>query len=233
MGLIDQWVADTQRKSDERAARWQEQHRERARTGQVTLVDRWAAHAQRKSDERDAHWQERQHEKALSGRITFMDRWAAHAQRKSDEAAARWVELEPLYQLLASGPTYGPSGSRAVIYVEATGDFLTGRRVTKDGAQVPTGGNYVSSGQGGYGFAVYLAYLLIFLTIWLAFHRSYTVHVHTNGYLGKIHVRLPNQLAAYHAAAELVSRFQAEGPGAVESWRADVTARINQEAARR
>jgi len=226
MGLINQWVAETQRKSDERAARWQERHRELARTGQLTFMDRWAAHAQRKSDEQAAQWQERQHEKALSGRTTVMDRWAAHAQRKSDEAAARWLELEPLYQLLASGPAYGPAGSRAVIFVEATGDFLTSRRITKEGTLLPTGGNISPGGAGG-GALIGLAYLLILLTIWLAFRRSYTVHVHMNGYLGKMHVRLPNQLTAYRAAAELASRFEAEGPGALESWRADVMARIN------
>lgn len=225
MGLIDQWAADAQRKSDERAARWQQQQRDRNRTGQMTLMDRWAARAQRKSNVRAARWMQRQHEKALSGRMTFMDRWAARAQRKSDEAAARWLEMQPLWQLLYSGPARGPGGSTALIYVQATGDVVPSVMLTRKGTLVPAG-----AGGGG---VIGLVYLLISRAIWLAFHRSYTVHVHTNGSPPNVHVRLPSQLAAYRAAAELVSRFQAEGHAAVESWRADTTASIQVSAAGR
>ncbi len=55
---MDRWAARAKRKSDERAARWQERRRERARSGQVTAADRWMARAQRKSDERAAQWHE-------------------------------------------------------------------------------------------------------------------------------------------------------------------------------
>ena len=211
MGLIDQWAADAQRKGDERAARWQQRRRDRARNGQLNLMDRWVAHGQRKGDEHAARWQERQQEKAASGQMTLMDRWAARAQRKGDETAARWLELEPLRQLVASGPVSGPGGSTAVIRVDQSGLWTPRNPV------VPTGG--------GAGGALLLAYLLIAMAIWwVVFRRSYTVHVRTNGYPPKIHVRLPNELAAYHAAANLVSKFQAEGPAALESWRADTAA---------
>jgi hypothetical protein len=156
-------------------------------------MDRWAARAQRKSDERQARWQERQEEKARSGRMTAMDRWAAGAQRKSDERAARWPDLEPLRQLVASGPVEGPDG-----------------------------------GGGGWLSVLLLVSLLISETIWwLAFHRTYTVHVRTNGRPPiKISVRLPNEVAAYKAAVILVSRFPDEGPAALQSWRAALTASI-------
>jgi hypothetical protein len=131
---------------DERAVRWQERQRERARSGHLTPLGRWTARAQRESDERAASWEQRQHEKVLSGRMTFMDRWAAHAQRKGDEAAARWLEIAPTTRLLASGPVKGPSDTTAVIFVEATGFFLAGRRVTRQGTVVQSGGVVVSSG---------------------------------------------------------------------------------------
>jgi hypothetical protein len=159
-GLLGQWTADVQRRSDERAARWQERQREKARTGHMTLLDRWAARAQRKADEHAAEWEQRQREKGLSGRVTFMDRRAAHAQRKSDEAAARWLEIAPIMKLLASCPVTGPSEATAVIYVQATGFFLDGRRVTKRGAVVRRGGVVVSSG-GGRGGAIVGAGLFI------------------------------------------------------------------------
>lgn len=215
MGFLDQWAAEAQRKSDERAARWQRRQRERARAGQLTLLDRWMARSQRKGDERSARWVEHQHQKALAGRMSLMDRWAAHAQRKGDSAAARWLEIDPLYRLLQSGPAKGPSGSTAVIYVEATGEILRRRRITKQGRVVGVGG--------GYGGVVGLVYVLISLAIWLGFRRSYTIHIHTNGHLGNVHVRLPNELAAYRAAAELVPCFEAEGPDAVGPWRATFT----------
>jgi hypothetical protein len=60
---------------------------------------------------------------------------------------------------------------------------------------------------------------------WLAFRRAYTVHIRTNDHPPvKIHVRLPSEIAAYRAAAQLVSRFQDHGPDALPSWLADVTA---------
>jgi hypothetical protein len=220
VGFLDQWTADVQRRSDERAARWQERQREKARTGHMAPLDRWSAWAQRKSDERAAGWEQRQHEKAFSGRMTFMDRRAVHAQRKSDEAAARWLVTAPIMKLLASGPVKGPSEATAVIFVEPTGFFLAGRRVTKQGTVVHSGGVVVPSGSGGGGI-LGLAYLSTALAIWLAFRRSFTVHVHTNGDPPKIHVRLPSEVAAYRAAADLIPRFQAEGTAALGRWRVD------------
>ncbi len=218
MGFLDQWAADVQRRSDERAARWQERQREKARTGRMTPLDRWAAWAQRKGDERESGWEQRQHEKVLSGRTTFMDRWAAHAQRKGDEAAARWLEIDPIAKLLASGPVTGPSDTTAVIFVEPTGFFLAGRRVTNQGTVARSGGVVVPSGGGG-GAILGLAYVFTALAIWLAFRRSYTVHVHT--FPANIRVRLPSELAAYRAAADLIPRFQAGGTAELGRWRAD------------
>ena len=219
MGFLDEWTADVQRSSDERAARWQERQREKARRGRMTPLDRWAARAQRKGDEHAARWEQRQRERVLSGRMTFMDRWAAHARRKSDEAAARWREIAPIMKLLASGPVNGPSDTRAVIFVEPTGFFLASRRVTKQGSAVRSGGIVVSSGGGG--GIVGLVYLVVAMAIWLAFRRSYTVHVHTNAHRANIRVRLPSELAAYRAAANLIPRFQAEGIAALGRWRVD------------
>jgi hypothetical protein len=225
VGLLGQWTADVQRRSDERAARWQERQREKARTGHMAPLDRWAARTQRKSDERAVGWEQRQHEKVLSGRMTFMDRWAAHAQCKSDEAAARWLEIVPIMKLLASGPVKGPSDATAVIFVEATGFFLAGRRVTKQGTVVHRGGVVVSSGSGGGGI-LGLAYIFTAMAIWLAFRRSYTVHVYTNGRPANIHVRLPSELAAYRAAADLIPRFEAEGTAALGRWRVDAASGV-------
>jgi hypothetical protein len=162
-------------------------------------MQRWQADAQRKGDLRAARWVEHQHQKALTGQLTVMDRWAARAQRKGDYQAARWVEIEPLYRLLRAGAVAGPSGSTAVIYVGMSGDWLLSRPPTKHGTLVPTGAP---------GGAVVAAYLLITLA-------------------KKVHVRLPSELAACHAAVKLIPRFQAEGPAAVESWRADVLASKN------
>jgi hypothetical protein len=209
--FMDPWAADAQRKSDERAARWQQRQRDRARTGQMTLMERWARRAQRKADDRAARWLQRQHEKAAAGRLTFMDRWAARAQRKGDDRAARWLELEPLRQLVASGPVSGPGGSTSVIRVYPTA--------------WPWRGTVVSVGGGG--GAVLLALLLVIAAIrWLVFRRSrsWTVYARTNDYPPKVHVRLASEVAAYRAAAELVSRFQAEGPAALPGWRTDATA---------
>jgi len=58
MRWMDRWAARTQRKSDQRQARWQERQQEKARSGRMTVMDRWVARAQRKSDERAARWQE-------------------------------------------------------------------------------------------------------------------------------------------------------------------------------
>jgi hypothetical protein len=143
--------------------------------------------------------------------MTIMDRWAARAQRKGDETAARWLDLEPLRQLAGSGLVVGPGGSTAVIRVDLAGVWMPR-------TPVPL------SGGGG---ALVVPYLLIALAIWwLVFRRSYTVHVHTNGYPPELHLRLPNALTAYRAAAELVSRFQSEGSAALESWRADTCASV-------
>ncbi len=172
-------------------------------------MDRWAAHAQRKSDERAARWRERQREKARSGRITAADRFAASAQRKSDERAARWQELEPLRQLLTSGPITGPDDSSAVIRVDQTGASWLAR-----GHFVPTGGS-------GGGFAL-VALLITELIWWLVFRRSYTIHVRTNGRPPiKIHRRMPSEIAAYRAAAQLVMLFHDKGPAALHIWQAD------------
>jgi hypothetical protein len=220
VGFLDQWTADVQRRSDERAARWQERQREKARTGQLTRLDRWAARAQRQGDKHAAEWEQRQREKVLAGRVTVMDRWAARAQRKGDEAAAKWLEIAPIRRLLGSGLVRGPSDATALIYVEATGSYMALPRVTRRGAVVRGGG-----GGGGAG-VILLVYLFTTVPIWLAFRRSFTVHVHTNGDPPKMHVRLPTELAAYRAAADLVPRFQAEGTAALEPWRADAASAV-------
>ncbi len=178
-------------------------------------IDRWAARAQRKAGERRARWQERQQEKARSGRMTLMDRWAARAQGQADERMARWRELEPLRRLVTDAPIRGPGDSAAVISIDQTGT----RWLSRSNPVGPTGNG---------GGALVLACILITLAIWwLVFHRTYTVHVRTNDQPPlKIHVRLPSEIAAYRAAAQLVSRFQNDGPAALQGWRADVTASI-------
>ena len=175
-------------------------------------MDRWAARAKRKSDERAARWQELQRERARSGQMTGADRWMARAQRKSDKRAARWQELEPLRQLVAAAPIRGPGDSAAVISIDQSGT----RWLSPTNPVGPTG-------PGG---PAALARLLITETIWwLVFRRSYTVHVRTNNHPPiKIHVRLPSEIAAYQAAAQLVSRFQDDGPAALQSWRAETSA---------
>jgi hypothetical protein len=175
-------------------------------------MDRWAARAQRKSDERAARWQERQRERARSGQMTAADRWAARAQRKSDERAARWQELEPLRQLVTAAPIRGPGDSAAVISIDQSGPrWLSPLN--------PVG----PIGPGG---PLEALRLLITEAIWLVvFRRSYTVHVRTNDHPPiKIHVRLRSEIAACHAAAHLVSRFQDDGPAALQSWRAETSA---------
>lgn len=168
-------------------------------------MDRWAAHAQRSSDERAARWLNRQHQRKRTGQLTFMERWAAHAQRKSDETAAHWREIEPLRELIESGP-----GSNVVIRVYPSA--------------WPWQGTVVSGGGGG---AILLALLLLTAAIkWSVFRgsRSWTVDARYDGYPRRTRVRLPSELAAYRAAAQLVSGFRAEGPSALERWRADITA---------
>jgi hypothetical protein len=75
--------------------------------------------------------------------------------------------------------------------------------------------------------------LLIAEAIWLlVFRRSYTIHVRTSDQPPiKVHVRLPSEIAAYHAAAQLVSRFQDNGPAALQGWQADAAASTSSEGA--
>ena len=174
-------------------------------------TDRWAARAKRKSDERATRWQERQRERARSGQMTAADRWMARAKRKSDERAARWQELEPLRQLVTAAPIRGPGDSTAVISVGQSGPRWLSP--------------FNPDGLGPAG-PVDLLRLLIAEAIWLlVFRRSYTIHVRTNDHPPiKIHVRLPSEIAAYQAATQLVSRFQGNGPAALQSWRAETSA---------
>lgn len=136
----------------------------------------------------------------------------ARAQRKSDERAARWQELAPLRQLVTAGPVKGPGDSAAAISVDQSGPRWL--NPLKPGGPIDPGG------------PVTLLRLLIAEAIWLlVFRKSYTVHVRTNGRPPvKVRVRVPSEIAAYHAAARLVSRFQDEGPGALRSWRAETSA---------
>jgi len=142
--------------------------------------------------------------------VHWMDRWAAHLQRKSDEGQARWLELESFRDQVPSWPVESPDGSIAVIrvYQAGTGLLNRGRAVG------PTG----NSGGG-----VLAAFILVALAIWwLVFRRAYTVHVRTYGSSpARISIRLPDQVAAYRAAAQLVDRFREEGPVALPGWRAD------------
>ena len=176
----------------------------------VRWMDRWAARAQRKSDARVARWQERQRERTCRGQMTVMDRWAARIQRKSDAREARWQERGRLYSLVSSGPVEGPGGSEVFISVEQTG--LWWLRWWKKPVPTTPGGSWLS--------VALLTSLLISEAIWwLVFRRAYTVHVRTNGHPPmKLSVRLPSEVAAYRAAAQLVSRFQAEGPIALQGW---------------
>jgi hypothetical protein len=185
-------------------------------------MDQWADHLQRKSDERQARWERRQRKRTRSGRMTVMDRQAARLQRRSDQRQARWQEFDRLRQQVPTGPVTGPDGSTAVIMVYQSGaGWLTGTN---------------GGGGGGGGGAIVLAAILITEAIWLVvFRRSFTVYVRTNGRPPektaffrvddgppvKVTVRLPTQVGAYRAAAELVRRFQADGPGVLQGWRAD------------
>lgn len=142
----------------------------------------------------------------------WIDRWAARAQRKSDERAARWQELEPLRQLVTAAPIGGSGDSAAVISIAQSGPRWLSP-LNPDSPIGPAG-------------PVDLLRLLIAEAIWwLLFRRSYTVHVRTNDHPPiKVHVRLPSEKAAYHAAAQLASRFQDDGPAALQSWRAETSA---------
>lgn len=167
-------------------------------------MDRWAARAQRKSDERAARWRERRQKRARSGQMTAADRFAGRVQRRSDQREARSRELTPL-RLLVAAPIRGPGGSEAFISVD------------------PSGARWMRLTNPGAGGAPAAATMLITVAIWwLVFRRSYTVHVRTNDRPPvKSHVRLPSEIAAYRAAAELVSRFRDEGPAALQGWQAD------------
>jgi hypothetical protein len=136
----------------------------------------------------------------------------ARAQRKSDERAARWQELESLRRLVSAAPIRGPGDSAAVISVDQSGPRWLSP--LNPGGPISPGG------------PVTLLRLLIAEAIWwLVFHRSYTVRVHTNDHPPiKLHVRLPSEIAAYHAAARLVSRFKDDGPAALQSWLAETSA---------
>lgn len=179
-------------------------------------MDRWAAYEQRKSDQRQARWQERQRERARAGQTTFMDRWAAYEQRKADRQLAASKELYHLRPQVPRGPVQGPGGCTAVIAVEQTGAWwLHGP------------GPYASAGPGsGPAAVLLLACLLITEAIWwFVFHRGYSVHVRTKGQSPvKLSVRLPDEVAAYRAAARLVSQFQAEGPAALQGHWAEAGA---------
>jgi hypothetical protein len=109
-------------------------------------------------------------------------------------------------------PDQGPGGSAAVISVDQSGPRWLSP-LNPAGPIGPAG-------------PVDLLRLLIAEAIWLVvFRRSYTVHVRTNDHPPiKVHIRLPSEMAAYHAAAQLVGRFQDEGPAALQSWRAGTSA---------
>lgn len=143
--------------------------------------------------------------------MTITERWAARLQRKADRRQADWQELERFRRTVPSGPVAGPGGSTAVISVHQTG------------ARWLTRGTAVSTGGGG---ALVLVSMLITEVIWwLVFRRTYTVRVRTNGRPPlKLSVRLPSEMDAYRAAAQLVSRFQADGPIVLQGQWADGTA---------
>ena len=105
----------------------------------------------------------------------------------------------------------GPDDSIAVIRVHQAGTGLLNR----GHAVGPTG----NAGGG-----VLAIFMLITLAIWwLVFRWAYTVHVRTYGSSpARISIRLPDEVAAYRAAAQLVDRFRDEGPVALQGWRADL-----------
>lgn len=60
---------------------------------------------------------------------------------------------------------------------------------------------------------------------WLVYHRAYLVYADIyRPPRMKVKVVLATELAAYQAAAELVRRFAAEGPSAVQGLRVDALA---------
>ena len=170
-------------------------------------MDRWAARAQRKSDARQARWLERQRERASSGQMTAADRWPARLQRGSDERAARWEHRRQLHELIPFGPVAGPDGSTAVISVGQTG-----LRWLRWASVLPRDyGGTVRALVPVSGIAT-----LVSLAVWRwVFRRAYTVYVRTDNPKVKLSIRAPDQDAAYHTAAQLVSRFQAGGPAAL------------------
>ena len=173
-------------------------------------TDQWAGRLQRKSDERQARWEMRRRDRASRGRTTVMERQAARLQRRSDQRQVRWQELERLRPQVPTDPVTGPDGSTAVVRV-----YQSGARWMAVTGPAPG----YSSGGG----AIVFAAILITEGIWLlVFRRTYTVYVRTDGRpRAKVAVRLPTEAAAYRAAAQLVRRFQAEGPGGLPVWRAE------------
>jgi hypothetical protein len=92
---VDRWAARAQRKSDERAARWQERQRERARSGQMTAADRWMARAQRKSDERAARWQELEPLRQLVTAAPIRGPGDSAAVISIDQSGTWWLSPDP------------------------------------------------------------------------------------------------------------------------------------------
>jgi hypothetical protein len=180
----------------------------------VRWMERWAAYEQRKSDQRQARWQERQRQRARTGQTSLMDRWAAYEQRKADRQLAAGKELYRLRPQVPLDPVQGPGGSAIVIRVDQTGVWWLRWWREHHGPD------------GGVLSVLLLTSLLITEAIWwFVFHRRYTVHVRTNGHPPiKRSIRLPTEVAAYRAAARLVSQFQAEGPAALQSHWAEARA---------
>jgi hypothetical protein len=127
----------------------------------------------------------------------------ARAQRRSDERAARWQERQALRQLVTAAPIRGPGDSAAVIRVDQSRPWWL--RPLNPGGPIGPGG------------PVTLLRLMIARAIWwLVFRRSHIVHVRTNDHPPiRIHVRLPSEIPAYHAAARPVSRFQDDDTAAL------------------
>jgi hypothetical protein len=76
-----------------------------------------------------------------------------------------------------------------------------------------------------------IVFILILITLalwWLVYRRAWTVRVHAYRDYSqspvKIGVRLPDEVTAYRAAAELVSGFKADGLDALPVWHAEATA---------